>query len=66
MSAKQEQTSEHSYPYHVLNVVGQLCQTTPSTWDTYSHLAKVATLELMGQLIASAIEQLEENSEQQS
>ncbi len=66
MYQKPEPTSEHSYPCHVLNVVEQLCRETSSTWDTSSHLAKEATLELMGLLIARAIAELEANSEQQS
>lgn len=66
MYQKPEPTSEHSYPCHVLNVVEQLCREMSSTWGTSSHLAKEATLELMGLLIANAIAQLEESSELQS
>lgn len=64
MYPKPEPTSEHSYLFHALNVVEQLCQETRSMWATSSHLAKVAQLETMAHLIAAATGQLEENSEQ--
>ena len=66
MSAKQEPTSEHSYPYHALSAVQLLCHQTRSTWDTSNHSAKVGMLESMAHLIAVAIEQQVANSEEQS
>lgn len=66
MSAKPEQTSRHSSPYHALSVVQRSCQKMRLTWDISSHSAKVEALVNMEQVIARAIAELVANSEQQS
>jgi len=55
VSAKQEPTSEHNSLFHVLNVVEQLCQTTRSMSDIFSHSVKVEMLQSMAHLIDAAI-----------
>lgn len=64
MSEKPEPSSVHSYPCHVLNVVGQCIQMTAGMWDTYSHSQKVEMLQLMVPLIVAAIEVQEAKQEQ--
>lgn len=66
MSAKQEPTSKHSYPYHALSAVQRSCQKMRLTWDISSHSAKVEALVNMEQVIGRAIAELVANSEQQS
>lgn len=66
MSVKPEQTLEHNYLCLVLNVVEQLCQTTRSMSDIYSHSVKVEMLQSMAHLIDAAIALQVDDWEQQS